>query len=82
MARVHFSCKAARRLTGGVTELEVEANTIRLMVLELDRRFPRPPPPDRREHGGGDRGENFQDAYLAPLRPDSDICLIPMIGGG
>jgi sulfur-carrier protein len=69
-----------RRFTGGATELEVEANNFRRMVLELDRR------------GLGCRieestavvidGEIFQDAYLAPLNPDSEIYLIPKIGGG
>ncbi|HEY1433324.1 MAG TPA: hypothetical protein VGF39_17090, partial [Stellaceae bacterium] len=27
-------------------------------------------------------GEIFQDAYLAPLKPESEIYLIPKIGGG
>jgi hypothetical protein len=27
-------------------------------------------------------GEIFQDAYLAPLRPESEVVLIPKIGGG
>jgi hypothetical protein len=27
-------------------------------------------------------GEIYQDAYLAPLGPDSEIYLIPKIGGG
>jgi hypothetical protein len=27
-------------------------------------------------------GEIFQDAYLAPLNPDSEIYQIPKIGGG
>jgi hypothetical protein len=40
MPRVVISGQAARRFTGGVTELEVEANNFRRMVLELDRRFP------------------------------------------
>ena len=35
-----ISGQAARRFTGGLTELEVEANNFRRMVLELDRRFP------------------------------------------
>ena len=26
--------------------------------------------------------EIFQDAYLVPLKPESEICLIPKIGGG
>ena len=40
MPRVVISGQAARRFTGGATELEVEADTFRRMVLELDRRFP------------------------------------------
>jgi hypothetical protein len=35
-----YSGQAARRFTGGATELEVAADTFRGMVLELDRRFP------------------------------------------
>jgi hypothetical protein len=34
-----ISGQAARRFTGGVTELEVEANNFRCLILELDRRF-------------------------------------------
>jgi molybdopterin converting factor small subunit len=73
---------AARRWTGGQTEFEVEANTVRRMITELDRRFP----------GLGEQidegmavaidGEIFQDDYQAPLNPDSEVVLIPKIGGG
>jgi sulfur-carrier protein len=82
MPRVVISGQAARRFTGGLTELEVEANTVRRLILELDRRFP----------GLGHQidegmalaidGEIYQDAYLAPLKPESEIVLIPKIGGG
>jgi molybdopterin converting factor small subunit len=73
---------AARRLTGGQTEFDVEANTVRRMIAELERRYP----------GLGHQidegmaiaidGEIFQDAYLEELKPDSEIVLIPKIGGG
>ena len=33
MPRVHFSGQAARRFTGGATELEVEANNFRRMAV-------------------------------------------------
>jgi molybdopterin synthase sulfur carrier subunit len=82
MPHVVISGQAARLFTGGVTELEVEANNVRRLILELDRRFP----------GLGHQidegmalaidGEIYQDAYLAPLGPDSEIVLIPKIGGG
>ena len=52
------------------------------MIVELERRYP----------GLGHQidegmaiaidGEIFQDAYLEKLKPDSEIVLIPKIGGG
>jgi molybdopterin converting factor small subunit len=73
---------AVRRLTGGVSEFDVEADTVRRMIVELDRRYP----------GLGEQidegmavaidGEIFQDAYLEKLKPDSEVVLIPKIGGG
>src|SRR5260370_31788986 len=82
MARVHFSGEAARRFTGGLTEIEVEANNFRRMVLELDRRFPGLGRQVEEGMAAAIDGEIFQDAYLAPLKPDSEVYLIPKIGGG
>ena len=82
MPRVVISGQAARRFTGGVTELEVEANTFRRMVLELDRRFPGLGRQIDESMAVAIDGEIFQDAYLAQLRPESEIYLIPKIGGG
>ena len=82
MPRVVIAGLAARRFTGGQAEVEVEADTVRRMIAELDRRFP----------GFGRQidegmavsidGEIFQDAYQAELKPGSEIVLIPKIGGG
>jgi hypothetical protein len=82
MPRVVISGQVARRFTGGMTELEVEANNFRRMVLELDRRFPGLGRQIDESMAVAIDGEIFQDAYLAPLGPDSEICLIPKIGGG
>ena len=73
---------AARRLTGGVTEFDVEANTVRRMIAELDRRYPGLGAQIDESMAVAIDGEIFQDAYLAPLNPDSEIFLIPKIGGG
>ena len=67
---------------GGLTELEVEANTFRRMVLELDRRFPGLGRQIEESIAVAIDGEIFQDAYLAQLKPESEIYLIPKIGGG
>lgn len=83
MAKVVLSSgSTSLQFTGGQTEFEVEATTFRRLILELDRRFP----------GLGEQveegmaiaidGEIYQDAYHAELKPDSEIVLIPKIGGG
>jgi len=82
MPHVVMTGIAARKFTGGETEFDVEANTVRRMIAELDQRYP----------GLGHQidegmaiaidGEIFQDAYMARLNPDSEVVLIPKIGGG
>ena len=82
MPRVVLAGMAARRFTGGATEFEVEANTVRRMIAELDRRYPGLGHQIDEGMAVAIDGEIFQDAYLAPLGPDSEIYLIPKIGGG
>lgn len=82
MPRVVISGQAARRLTGGVSEFEVEADTFRRLILELDRRFPGLGHQVEEGMAVAIDGEIYQDAYLAPLAADSEIYLIPKIGGG
>lgn len=82
MPHVVMTGIAARRLTGGLTEFDVKADTVRRMIRELDERYP----------GLGHQidegmaiaidGEIYQDAYLEPLKADSEVVLIPKIGGG
>ena len=52
------------------------------MMLELDRRFPGLGRQVEKSMAVAIDGEIFQLAYLAPLKPDSEINLIPKIGGG
>jgi hypothetical protein len=60
-----------------VTELEVEANNFRSTA-----RFPGLGRQIDESMAVAIDGEIFQDAYLVPLNPDSEIYLIPKIGGG
>ena len=82
MPRVVITGTAARRFTGGQTEFEVEANNFRRMVLELDRRYPGLGRQIEESMAVAIDGEIFQDAHLAQLSPQSEIVLIPKIGGG
>jgi molybdopterin synthase sulfur carrier subunit len=82
MPHVVISGSAARRFTGGQAEFDVEANTFRRLILELDRRFPGLGEQIEEGMAVAVDGEIYQDAYQAPLEPDSEIYLIPKIGGG
>ena len=82
MPRVTIAGIAARRFTGGQSEFEIEANTVRRMITELDRRFPGLGHQIDEGMAVAIDGEIFQDAYQAPLNPDSEVVLIPKIGGG
>jgi molybdopterin converting factor small subunit len=82
MPHVVMTGIAARRLTGGLSEFDVEANTVRRMIAELDRRFPGLGHQIDEGMAVAIDGEIFQDAYQAQLNPDSEIVLIPKIGGG
>jgi len=76
------SGSSLQTLTGGQTELEVEATTFRRLVLELERRFPGLGKQVEEGMAIAIDGEIYQDAYGAELRPGSEIVLIPKIGGG
>ena len=82
MPRVILSGSACRQFTGGQAEIQVEADTVRRLILELDRRFPGLGRQVEEGMAIAIDGEIFQDAYAAPLRPDSEIFLIPRIVGG
>ena len=82
MPKVVISGTSCQRFTGGRTELEVAATTFRRLVLELEQRFPGLGKQVEEGMAVAIDGEIFQDAYAAELEPDSEIVLIPKIGGG
>jgi molybdopterin converting factor small subunit len=82
MPRVVLAGMMARRFTGGQSEFEVEADTVRRMIAELDRRFPGLGQQIDESMAVAINGEIYQDAYMARLEPDSEVVLIPKIGGG
>ncbi len=82
MPHVVIAGMAARRFTGGLGEFDVEADTVRRMITELERRFPGLGHQIDEGMAVSIDGVIYQDAYLQPLSPDSEIVLIPKIGGG
>ena len=68
--------------TDGVTDFEVVATNFRRLVLELEARFPGLGKQVEEGMAIAIDGEIYQDAYAAELKPNSEIVLIPKIGGG
>jgi sulfur-carrier protein len=73
---------SCHQFTGGKTEFELEATTFRQLVRELERRYPGLGNQVEESMAIAIDGEIFQDAYAVELKPDSEIVLIPKIGGG
>jgi molybdopterin converting factor small subunit len=82
VAHVVIAGSNGREFTNGVSEFDVGATTVRRMILELEARFPGLGDYVERRMAIAIDGEIHQDAWGAELRPDSEVCLIPKIGGG
>ncbi|MDP3660996.1 MoaD/ThiS family protein [Phenylobacterium sp.] len=81
MAHV-VACSDCLDFTGGTAEFDVAADTVRRMILELEDRFPGLGDFIERKMAIAIDGEIYRNAYSAPLKPDSEVYLIPKIGGG
>lgn len=80
MARVVLT-KGLTQFTGGAGELELEVSDVRELLRVLGERYPALEP-----HLGSVAiaidGQIYQDAWLEPIEPDSEVYLIPQIAGG
>ena len=82
MPTVSISGTSLHSFTGGKSELEVEATTFRRLIHELEKRFPGIGMQVEETMAVAVDGVIFQDAYDLKLSPESEIFLIPKIGGG
>ncbi len=82
MPHVVLASSNGREFTGGLAEFDVGATTVRRMILELEARFPGFGDFVERRMAIAIDGEIHQDAYGAELGPDTEVVLIPKIGGG
>lgn len=79
--KVHLAA-GLRDLTDGVSDVEIEAGTVRRLIKALDERFP----------GIGDRltdgtsvsinGEIIADALYEDLPDDAEVHFLPTLSGG
>lgn len=71
-----------RSFTGGETEFDIEADSVRRLISELERRYPGLGEFLNRKMAVAIDGEIHQDAWTSPIGPTSEVYLIPRIGGG
>ena len=71
-----------KQFAGGTTELELEAGTVQQLFRELSARFPGIKPHLEEGLAVAIDGQIYQDAWLQPIPPGSEVHLLPAIGGG
>ena len=83
MARIILTDSLSKQFTGGNSDFEIVAPSVRSLIRELDNRYP----------GLGTQisdgtlsvaidGDIYQDAFLEELHPDAEVAFLPKIGGG
>ena len=81
MARVVLVGNLAQ-LTGGVTEFELSVTSVKQLFERLTELYPAI---GRHLDDGiavAIDGQIYQDSLLEPIRPDSEVFLLPQIAGG
>jgi sulfur-carrier protein len=81
MARVVLT-RGLTRFTGGEREVELDAENIRQLLRVLGERYPNLEPHLKDGVAVAIDGEIFQDAWLEPIPPGSEVHVIPQIVGG
>lgn len=71
-----------RSLTGGKAEVEVEAATTRELLSQLSEKYPALKPRIERGVSLAIDGTIYKEAWFTPIRPDSEVVLLPLMTGG
>lgn len=69
-------------LTGGASEFDVAATSVADLIAKLDARFPGLGAFVDRKMAFAIDGVIHQDAWFSPIGAESEVYLIPKIGGG
>lgn len=71
-----------RQYTGGVTELDVAAASVRQLFVRLTEKFPDLGPHLAEGLAVAIDGQIYQDALLEPILENSEVHILPQIAGG
>lgn len=82
MATIHLSATLCRTYCGDVRVLKMDVTSIGQLIRELDVKFPGLGKQIDESMAIAIDGEIFQDSLIDPIKPDSEVHLIPKIAGG
>ncbi len=71
-----------RQAAEGETEVEIEAGNVREVLDALRARYPKLKPHLDRGVSVSIDGVIFRDAWFAPIKPDSEVYILPRLAGG
>jgi molybdopterin synthase sulfur carrier subunit len=71
-----------RQYTGGVTEMHLDARSIRQLFMKLGERYPELAPHLEDGLAVAIDGQIYQDALLEPIGENSEVHILPQIAGG
>ena len=66
----------------GRTEVELEAKNVREVLDRLKERYPKLKPNLDRGVSVSIDGVIFRDDWFAPIKPDSEVYILPRLAGG
>ena len=81
MARVVLIGNLAQ-LTGGVAEFDISAASVKQLFDRLTELHPEIGPHLQEGVAVAIDGQIYQDTLLEPIRPDSEVFILPQIAGG
>ncbi len=81
MARVVLIGNLAQ-LTGGVAEFKISATSVKHLFQQLGELHPALAPHLEEGVAVAIDGQIYQDSLLEPIKPDSEVYLLPQIAGG
>jgi molybdopterin converting factor small subunit len=82
VAKVVLPASVGQQFAGGESEFEIEGASVRAVIRALDSRHPGLGAAIEEGMAIAIDGEIFQDPYLEPVGADSELYILPKIGGG
>ena len=70
------------QITGGVAEFHLAASSVKQLFQQLSELHPALEPHLAEGVAVAIDGQIYQDALFQPIRPDSEVFLLPQIAGG